>query len=77
MLFSKIFHIPNSISFAELFLRVSAQDSRVSKEHVLEKIIISDKPGNGSMEVDSGSPISLCEEFNAKYVIFFRFNEGM
>ena len=23
------------------------------------------------MEVDSGSPVSLCEEFKAKYVIFF------
>ena len=59
--------------FTELFLRVLEQDSRVSEEHVLEKIIISDKPGNGGMEVDSGSPISLCEEFNAKYmyVTFF------
>ena len=45
--------------------------ARVSEQHVLEKVIISDKSGNGGMEVDSGSPISLCEEFNAKYVTFF------
>ena len=68
MLFQRYSNPP---SFTELFLRVSEQDSQVSKKHVLEKIIISDKPGNGGMEVDSESPISLCEEFNVKYVTSF------
>ena len=31
----------------------------------------SDKPGNSAVEVEPGSPISLCEEFNAKYVTSF------
>ena len=69
-LLSKIFFSPLCESFAGLFLRVSEQDSRVSEQHVLEKVIISDKSGNGGMEVDSGSPNYLCEEFNAKYVTF-------
>ena len=70
-LLSKIFFAPVNISFAGLFLRVSEQDSRVSEQHVLERVIISDKPGNSGMEVEPGSPISLCEEFNAKYVTFY------
>lgn len=41
------------------------------KQHVLERVTISGKPGSGGVEVDPGSPISLCEEFNAKYVSFF------
>ena len=70
-LLSKIFFTPLCVSFAGLFLRVCERDSRVSEQHVLEKALISDKSGNGGMEVDSGSPVSLCEEFNAKYVTFF------
>ena len=70
-LLSKIFFTPLYESFAGLFLRVSEQDSRVSEQHVLEKVVISDKPGNGGMEADSGSPISLYEELKAKYVTFF------
>ena len=48
---SKIFFAPINISFAGLFLCVSEQDSRVSEQHVLERVIISDKPGSGGMEV--------------------------
>ena len=66
----KDFFTPLCESFAGLFLRVSEQDLVVSEQHVLEKVVISDKPGNGGMEVDSGSPISLCEEFKAKYEFF-------
>ena len=44
-LLSKIFFIPLCESFAGLFLRVSEQDLQVSKQHVLEKVIISDKSG--------------------------------
>ena len=67
-LLSKIFFTPLCESFAGLFLRVSEQDSRVSEQHALEKVVISDKPGNGGMEVDSGNPVSLCEEFKAKFL---------
>ena len=43
---SKIFFAPINISFAGLFLCVSEQDSRVSEQHVLERVIsISYIPG--------------------------------
>ena len=65
-LLSKIFFTPLCETFGGLFLRVSERDLRVSEQHVLDEVVISEKSGNGGMEVDSGSPVSLCEKFNAK-----------
>lgn len=49
----------------------------ISEQHVLERVIILDKPGNGGIEVEPGNPISLCEESNAKYIIYFALNSSV
>ena len=71
-LVSKIFYTSLDITFLRLYLNVAEQDTRVNEQDAIERILIADRPGvNTGTEVDPGSPVSLCEEFNAKYVTFF------
>ena len=70
-LLTKIRFTPLSVTFAELFLHLSEEDDCVG-ERCVYKVTIADRPGNGGgTKVDLTAPVSLCEEFNAKYVTFF------
>ena len=53
-------------TFGDLFLRVS-QDHRIGKQSTINKVIMSDQPRNGGMEVELGAPVALCVEFSSKY----------
>ena len=44
-LLSKIFFIPLHITFTGLLLRVAEQDSLICEQHVIHKVLRSDKPG--------------------------------
>ena len=67
---TKIRFTPLSVTFAKLFLHLS-EDDRVG-ERCVYKVTIADRPGNGGgTEVDLTAPVSLCEEFDVKYVTFF------
>ena len=72
-LLSKILFAPVDITFTDLFAHVSGGDHRVSKlnDCVIEKVKISDRRGTGGVEVELGALISLCNEFDAKYVTYF------
>ena len=59
------------VTFTDLFARVSGGDHRVTNDCVIEKVKISDRRGTGGAEVELGAPISLCSQFDAKYVTYF------
>ena len=50
---------------------MSGGDHRVTNDCVIEKVKISDRRGTGGAEVELGAPISLCSQFDAKYVTYF------
>ena len=64
------FFTPLDITFSDLFLHVS-QDHRIGEQSTVNKVIMSDQPRNGGVEVELGAPVALCVEFSSKYVIFF------
>jgi len=66
-LLAKIFFTPLDITFGDLFLRVS-QDHRIGEQSTINKVIMSDQPRNGGVEVELGAPVALCVEFSSKYV---------
>ena len=62
-LLSKIFFTPLCVSFAGLFLRVCERDSRVSEQHVLEKVHL-------MVVINDRTPIEL-------HVLFFFFGRSV
>ena len=56
-------------SVRDLLLRVS-QDHRIGEQSTVNKVIMSDQPRNGGVEVELGAPVALCVEFSSKYVTF-------
>ena len=50
---TKIFFTPLDLTFGDLFLRVS-QDHRIGEQSTINKVIMSDQPRNGDVEVELG-----------------------
>ena len=69
-LLTKIFFTLLDITFGDLFLRM-LQDHRIGEQSTVNKVIMSDQPRNGGVEVELGAPVALCVEFSSKYVTFF------
>ena len=69
-LLTKSLLTPLDITFGDLFLRVS-QDHRIGEQSTINKVIMSDQPWNGSVEVELRAPVALCVEFSSKYMTFF------
>ena len=69
-LLTKIFFTPLDITFGDLFLRM-LQDHHIGEQSTVNKVIMSDQPRNGGVEVELGAPVALCVEFSSKYVTFF------
>jgi len=43
---------------------------RAQQSYHINKVIISDQPRNGGVEVELGAPVALCVEFSSKYVTY-------
>jgi len=65
----QLFFTPLDITFGDLFLRVS-QDHRIGEQSTINKVIMSDQPQNGGVEVELGAPVALCVEICSKYMTF-------
>ena len=61
-LLTKFFFTLLNITFSDPFLCVS-QDHRIGDQSTINKVIMSDQPRNGSVEVELGVPVAHCVEY--------------
>ena len=62
---------PKFFSLRWIIPSVTSSAARVTRPSAVHyKVIMSDQPRNGGVEVELGGPVALCVEFSSKYVTF-------